>query len=110
MQKGASVQEKEKDLCWVLISGDEGMIEIRTPLRICINSGLNIAMKIHELQHGDRTIIFTQSAGRTKKQDRASVLQGKVPNELVSAKSKHLRGLCLRYRKDGSEAMKDRRS
>ena len=57
MRKDTSVQEKEKDLHWVLFSGDESMIAIRTPrlVKMCINTGLNIVKKSHELQHGDCT-------------------------------------------------------
>ena len=69
MRKNTSVKEKEKDHRWVLFSGDPKTIAMRTlPLmRMCINSGLNIEKKNHEMQHGNCTKVFTSSTGRTKK-------------------------------------------
>ena len=69
MRKNTSVKEKEKDHRWALFSGDPKTIAMRTlPLmRMCINSGVNIVKKNHEMQHGNCTKVFTSSTGRTKK-------------------------------------------
>ena len=72
--KGTSAQEQENDHRWGLLSGDPKTIAISTLLlmRICINSGLKMVKRNHELQHGRLTKVFTRSAGRPKKVGRGT--------------------------------------
>ena len=67
--EGRSVQENEKDHRLVFFGGGAKATEIRTPLllSICVDSGLHIVTKQHELQHGDCPKVFSVSAGRTTK-------------------------------------------
>ena len=54
MRKDTSEQEKQKDLHWWSISGDERMLT-HLFVRICSNSGLNTVKNRHELQHAWRS-------------------------------------------------------